>query len=170
VKTNSLKALIIESNRLINIEEHFIYNKYAVFSSKKMINIFRFSFYFLKNNFKEELKFIKNEHLKTLIKFLLSWSNTYKLSNKRVKSHNYIINYFKNELELYDFTYKKQKIIFKNIKNIYSFIEYMDKNHYSLIEVKINKNKFILEVFVFFYKEKFDITKIAKDYYGELLD
>jgi len=179
--TNNLKSLIIESNKYSGITKHFIYNKYASFLTKNKIDNFRKTFYFLTDNFKEELKFIKKEQLVLLIKLLLSYNKNYILSFKKTKnrfnqiytsqeSYNYIMNYFKNELELHDIT--KQNIIFNiySIRELYKFIKFMDKNYFSLIEAEVNDKKFTVKILAFFYGEKFDIYEIIKNYGGEIIE
>jgi hypothetical protein len=178
--TNNLKSIIIESNKLSGIRRHFIYNKYLSFLSKNKVDIFRNTFYFFKDNFKEELNFIKLNHFEKLIKLLLSYADNYNLfANKRkvpidkVNSsqfeYDYIINYIKNELQLFDI--KHINIVFKlfDIGKLYSFIKYMDENNFSLINVEADSNIFTINILVFFYDEEFDIYKIINNYDGEVI-
>lgn len=180
MKTNSLHNIIFESNKISSIKKHYIYNKYSTFITRNKINNFRNIFYFLKDNFSEELSFIKTEQTAILIKLLLSNASYYNLLvNKRktelnqVKisqyDYNYIIHYLKNEFKLYDIPNKK--VIFKldNIKKLYKFIKFMDNKHFSLMEIENYNNIFEINILVFFYNEKFDIYKTIENYGGEII-
>jgi len=186
---NNLKSIVLESYSLSSIEEHYFYNKYASFLTKDKIKVFRSLLYFFKNNFREELNFVKQENIVLIIKYLLSFSNSYKLNhivkdlnfldksiNSRKKSkfinknnYNYIINYIRNELQTIDLSSERFSIRFLDLNKLYNFINFFDKKYYSLIEVKSKANEFMLDIFVFFYDEKFDIKKTAKKYCGEVL-
>jgi len=187
---NSLKSVALESYRFSSIEEHCFYNKYASFLTKDKIRVFSSLLYFFKNNFREELAFVKQDSLITLIKYLLSFSSKYKLeyivkdlnflkkpikTNKKTKfiknySYDYIINYIRNEFQNIDLPCKRLNIKFDNINNIYNFINFFDKKQYSLMKVKTGTNEFTLDIFIFFYDEKFDIKRIVKSYFGEIIE
>ncbi len=181
MKVSSLYDIIIESNKISSIKKHYIYNKYSTFVTKNKINNFRNIVYFLKDNFNEELSFIKKEQLLSLIKILLSNASYYKLSVNKKKiqlnqvktsqfDYNYIIHYLKNEFKLYDITNKN--VIFKldKIKNLYKFIKFMDNNYFSLMEIENYNNIFKINILAFFYDEKFDIYKTIENYSGEIIE